>query len=278
MMNAVEYPIIPEEDLPQWESWIEGVTGIALDGRKRMLERCIYQRLLGCGVPSLKEYQRLFECGVEGDQEKAALIDQLTVKDSRFFRNVQAMDAVSDYIRRRAREIEGIGRDFSIWSVGCALGQETWSLGMLASERFAFTDVRWRVLGTDISPSALAYSLRGHYTDKQMERVSTHRKTRFFEQVGETWRVQPHLRESVNFFAANLKDIDDCPYAEQDVIYCHNVLIYFSKSMANHIADELVKRLRPGGLLVLGAGEASDWDSAAVTRWRSETVNAYRAR
>lgn len=277
-MNAVEYPIIPEDEFPRWESWIEGVTGITLDGRKRVLERCIYQRLLGCGVPSLKEYQRLFEHDVSGAQEQAALIDQLTVKDSRFFRNTPAMDAVGDYMRRRAREIDGSGNDFSIWSVGCAMGQEAWSLGMLASEQFAFTDVRWRVLGTDISNTALAYSARGHYTERQVERVSAHRRTRFMERFEGEWQVQPHLRESVSFQVSNLKDIEQCTYRDQDVIYCHNVLIYFSKSMAIQIADELVKRLRPGGLLVLGAGEALDWDSAAATRWRSETVNAYRAR
>ncbi|MCZ6831803.1 MAG: protein-glutamate O-methyltransferase CheR [Gammaproteobacteria bacterium] len=277
-MTAVEYPVIADEDMPRWESWIEGITGITLEGRKRVLERCIYQRLLGCGVPSLEAYQRLFDHGVEGDMEKAALIDQLTVKDSRFFRNSKAMDAVGDYLLRRARELDGESSEFRIWSVGCALGQETYSLGMLASEQFAFTEVKWQVLGTDISPSAVVYASRGQYTDKQAERVSTHRKTRFFDKVDEDWQVQPHLRDKVSFGASNLKDIDSCPFADQDVIFCQNVLIYFRGDMANHIADELVKRLRPGGLLVLGAGEVSEWDSLAVTRWRSETVNAYRAR
>ena len=277
-MTAVEYPVIPDEDMPRWEHWIEGITGITLEGRKHVLERCIYQRLLGCGVPSLEEYRRLVDFGVEGDVEKAALIDQLTVKDSRFFRNTDAMGAVGDYLRRRARELEGEGREFRIWSVGCALGQETWSLGMLASEQFAFTDVNWQVLGTDISPSAVVYASRGQYTDKQAGGVSTHRKTCFFDRVEEGWQVQPHLREKVSFGASNLKDIETCPFSDQDVIYCQNVLIYFREDMANHIVDELVRRLRPGGLLVLGAGEASEWDSPGVTRWRPETVNAYRAR
>jgi chemotaxis methyl-accepting protein methylase len=277
-MNAVEYPIIPDEDMPRWEHWIEGITGISLEGRKRVLERCIYQRLLGRGVPSLAEYQSIVEAGAESDLERAALIDQLTVKDSRFFRNTEAMDAVGDYMRRRAREIEGERRVFRVWSVGCALGQETWSLGMLASEQFAFTDVQWRVLGTDISRSAVIYGTRGHYSQKQAERVSEHRRTRFFNTVSDGLVVQDHLRERVSFGVSNLKDIDTCPYKDQDVIYCQNVLIYFREDMANHIVDELVKRLRPGGLLVLGAGEAPDWDSSEVSRWRPETVNAYRAR
>ena len=90
--------------------------------------------------------------------------------------------------------------------------------------------------------------------------------------------MHAHLREKVRFGSSNLKDIDKCPYADQDVIYCQNVLIYFREEMAHHIVDELAKRLRPGGLLVLGAGEASEWESPEVTRWRPETVNAYRAR
>ena len=277
-MTAVEYPVIADEDMPRWERWIEGITGITLEGRKRVLERCIYERLLGCGLPSLDAYQRMVETGVEGGAEKAALIDQLTVKDSRFFRNSEAMDAVGDYMRRCASELEGASRQFNIWSVGCALGQETWSLGMLASEQFAYTDMKWQVLGSDISPSAVVYASRGQYTEKQAERVSTHRKTRFFDKVDEGWQVQPHLREKVSFGASNLKDIVSCPYGDQDLIYCQNVLIYFREDMANNIVDELVKRLRPGGLLVLGAGEASEWDSLEVTRWRAETVNAYRAR
>jgi type IV pilus assembly protein PilK len=277
-MNAVQFPTIPEEDMPRWEHWIEGVTGITLEGRKRVLEHCIYQRLLGRGLPDLGAYQRLVERGVEGDAEKAALIDQLTVKDSRFFRNRESMDAVGDFMRRRAREACSEDKNFRIWSVGCALGQETWSLAMLASEQFAYTDVLWRALGTDISPTAVIKAARGIYSEKQLERVSTHRLTRFFDRVDEGWQVQPHLRERVGFGASNLKHIEHCPYEGQDLIYCQNVLIYFRTDMANHIVDELVKRLRPGGLLVLGAGEAPEWKSPAVTRWRPEIVNAYRAR
>ena len=62
-MTAVEYPVIADEDMPRWEHWIEGITGITLEGRKHVLERCIYQRLLGCGVPSLEEYRRLVDFG-----------------------------------------------------------------------------------------------------------------------------------------------------------------------------------------------------------------------
>ena len=59
MASIANFPSIAEEDMPRWESWIEGVTGILLRGRKRVLEQGIYPRLLACGVSNLEEYQRL---------------------------------------------------------------------------------------------------------------------------------------------------------------------------------------------------------------------------
>lgn len=270
------YPFIPDEDMPRWESWIESTTGIALRGRKRVLEQGIYPRLQACGVTSLQDYQLLVDSSLEGRAEKFALIDQLTVKDSSFFRQQEAMLAVGEYLRRRARENLASERELKIWSVGCARGQEAYSLGMIAAEQFAYTDTRWRVLGTDISPTAVIAAARGVYSDKQVSVLSGHRRTRFFARQEDAWQVQEHLRERVRFGTSNLKDVESCPYRELDVIYCQNVLIYFRADMVNRILDQLAQRLRPGGILVLGAGEASEWNAGELSRWRPEILNAYR--
>ena len=276
MIASVEYPCIPDEEMPRWESWIEGVTGITLQGHKRVLERCIYPRLLARGVPSLDEYQRLIEDGVEGRLEQAALIDQLTVKDSRFFRNIPAMTAVGDHLREVSRQDSSPNCSLKIWSVGCSLGQETWSLAMIAAEQLAFTEARWEILGTDISPSAVTYAAGGNYTGKQVERVSPPRLGRFMQCTENGWQIKSRLRDKVVFGSSNLMHLDSCPYTGMDVIFCQNVLIYFREEMVNRILEQLARRLRPGGLLVLGAGEAPNWVSSEVTRWRPETVNAYR--
>ncbi len=278
MASTPNFPSIADKDMPQWESWIEGVTGILLRGRKRVLEQGIYPRLLACGVSTLEEYQRLVDSSVEGQAEKLALIDQLTVKDSSFFRSKKSMTAVGEYLRRRAREVASEDYEFRIWSVGCALGQEAYSLAMIASEQFAYTPQKWRVLATDISPSAVTYAAAGHYADKQVSGLSAHRMRHFFGREEDGWQVDKSLRNKLRFGTSNLKNIETCPYAELDIIYCQNVLIYFRDELVNHIISELVKRLRPGGILVLGAGEAPNWKSSEVARWRPETLNAYRVR
>jgi type IV pilus assembly protein PilK len=276
--TVIDYPCIAEEDLPRWESWIENVTGILLRGRKRVLEQGIYPRLLACGVSSLEEYKELVDFSVEGQAEKLALIDQLTVKDSSFFRSAESMNGVGDFLRRSSREVDDEDYEFRIWSVGCALGQEPYSLAMVASEQFAYTRQKWQVLATDISPSAVTYAARGRYADKQVEGLSTHRMTHFFGWDDDAWMVDRALKNKVRFGSSNLKDIASCPYTDMDVIYCQNVLIYFRETLVNTILDELVTRLRPGGLLILGAGEGLEWESSRVDRWRSEILNAYRVR
>ena len=275
-MRAAEYPSISDEELPRWENWIENTTGIVLRGRKHVLEQGIYPRLLACGITSLEEYRRLIDLGQTGGLEKAALIDQLTVKDSNFFRNEAAMNAAGEYLLRLSREVEKEDYEIHVWSVGCALGQEAYSLAMVTAEYFEYTEQRWQVLGTDISPTAVIHAQRGIYSEKQIANVSKQRRVRFFEDTDGGWAIEPGLRQRVRFGTSNLRDIGNCPYRGQDVIFCQNVLIYFREEKVHEILDELVERLNPGGLLVLGAGEAPNWNSSRVVRWLPGRLNAYR--
>ena len=274
-MSVAEYPNISDEEFPRWERWIENATGIVLDGHKHVLERGIYPRLLACGMSSLDEY-RLIHYGQSGGLEKAALIDQLTVKDSSFFRNERAMLSVGDYLLRLAREVEKEDYELRIWSVGCALGQEAYSLAMIAAEQFRYTEQRWQVLGTDISPTAVIHARHAVYSEKQLAAVAQARREQFFEQCEGGWGIVPELKQQVRFGTSNLRDLDNCPYRGQDVIFCQNVLTYFREDMVHEILDQFVERLNPGGLLVLGAGEAPDWKSSRVVRWLPGRLNAYR--
>jgi chemotaxis methyl-accepting protein methylase len=275
-MNLEEFPSISEEELPRWESWIEQTTGIVLRGRKHLLEQGIYPRLLACGMSSVEEYRRLIDVDERGGLEKAALIDQLTIKDSSFFRSEQAMNGVGEYLQRLVRDVEKEDYELRIWSVGCALGQEAYSLAMLMAENFEYNAPRWQVLGTDISPSAVIHAGRGIYGQKQVVGVSRVRLARFFDAVDGGWQVKDDLRQRVRFGTSNLRHLEQCPYRGLDVIFCQNVLIYFRQEAVQHVLDQFVERLNPGGLLVLGAGEAPQWNSPRVIRWMPGRLNAYR--
>ncbi len=186
------------------------------------------------------------------------------------------MEAVGEFLHRKSQLTEP-GETLSIWSVGCAMGQEAYSLAMVALESLQHTTHDWSVLGTDISPSAMMYANRGSFTDKQVHGVNTRRMACFFQWEQGGWQVQPSLREHTRFGVSNLKNLETCPYDGFDVIYCQNVLIYFRTEMVRTIVEQLRKRLKPGGLLVLGAGEACGWEPDNASRWRPQELNAYWA-
>ena len=88
--------------------------------------------------------------------------------------------------------------------------------------------------------------------------------------------MKPAIKSRVCFVQANLVQMDSLPIADLDVIFCHNVLIYFSKSVQYEVLDNLVKRLRVGGVLVIGSAEAQGWRNSQAQRIDNDAVQAFQ--
>lgn len=142
------------------------------------------------------------------------------------------------------------GRPLSLWSAGCATGQEAYSLALLAGAEA-------RVLGTDIDEPALAVARSGRYGPRAVRGLDdATRDALLAPAVDRTWQVRPALAERVAFRRHNLMD-PQLPAGEPfDVIVCRNVLIYFRHAVAAATAVRLAHALVPGGGLVLGVTEA----------------------
>ena len=87
-----------------------------------------------------------------------------------------------------------------------------------------------------------------------MDGILTQKLVKHFEQVGETWKVKPHIRQRVRFEQGNLLD-DFSRYGKMDVIFCRNVLIYFDIDTKAKVLDRLANQLSDDGFLLLGAAE-----------------------
>ena len=87
--------------------------------------------------------------------------------------------------------------------------------------------------------------------------------------------VGQQLKSRVCFVQANLVDLQQLPVRNMDVIFCHNVLIYFTKQVQFSVLDELVTRLRPGGVLIIGSAEAQGWQNSDVKKIEHEAVQAF---
>ncbi|QIG80248.1 CheR family methyltransferase [Stakelama tenebrarum] len=182
------------------------------------------------------------------------LVDALLNQETSFFRDAAVLDTAIAALADLQQEAPQ--RRLRIWSAGCATGQEPLSLAMLLSEQEAAGN--WNIpeiVATDISVSALERARTGRYSQFEIQRgLPVRRMMQWFEGKDSGWTARPELVRRIRFRQHNLS-IDPPPPGRFDMILCRNVMLYFSLSLRRRVFETLAEALRPGGLLVLGAGE-----------------------
>lgn len=196
-----------------------------------------------------------------------AVVDALLNRETSFFRDAGVLEQVADAaIAMQAEQ----SRPVRIWSAGCSTGQEAVSLAMLFAERAGGMTVP-EIQATDISITALSRARSATYTQFEVQRgLPIRRLIQWFDPAGQDWIVKPELRNRVRYHRHNLAG--DPPLASRhDIILCRNVLLYFPSATRGRVLDMLAGALRPGGLIVLGAGETVIGHSDRLqpsTAWR----------
>ena len=180
---------------------------------------------------------------------RQAFLDMLTINVSEFFRNPEAWEAL---VEKHLRPML-LGRlPLRIWSAGCSLGYEPFTMAMLAREVAPQTPVR--ILATDLDETILAGGRRAVYAESQMGGVSAARRARFFRKVEAGWEANPEIQAMI---AWRRHDLLRDPYERSfDIICCRNVVIYFTEAAKTQMYKRFCESLRPGGVLFLGATES----------------------
>ncbi|MGE3295847.1 MAG: protein-glutamate O-methyltransferase CheR [Porticoccaceae bacterium] len=261
-----------------WADCFERETGIAMDQRREpFVRRQLEQRLLELGFRDPDEY---FECLLQtaaGEGERRLLLDRLLIKETRFFRHRESHDFVRGIVHRHAT---AGGGSLNLWSVGCSTGQEAYSLALDAVEGFgaAGRSDDFAVIGTDLSRSALREARVGTYPAHALLDLPKEYATRYLEPVGAgRFRFRIEVRSRVAFVVDNLLLRQRGFFPEgADLIFCQNLLIYFRRWRRHDTLNFLAQRLKPGGHLILGPGEAHDWCPTGLTRVEHPGVAAYR--
>ncbi|HVL99443.1 MAG TPA: protein-glutamate O-methyltransferase CheR [Egibacteraceae bacterium] len=176
------------------------------------------------------------------------LMDALTVPETHFFREASAVALLQEVALpavAQGRPAGGIG----VWCVGCASGEEAYTVAMAASEVELGDQVR--ILGTDVSPRALAKAERAVYGRWSLRGVDEDRR-RLFVADGPRYRVSESIRGQVRFRVMNLLA---GPPGRFEIVLCRNMLIYFTAEAVQRAAAVLHAALRPGGWLFTGASD-----------------------
>jgi chemotaxis protein methyltransferase CheR len=230
-------------------AWLQAHTGMALSGAQR---RRVDARLEALDRSPSRVVTHLRSPA--GEADLARLVDAMAVHTSEVFRDEVQLSAFREHVL--SPRVQRSKAPLRVWSAGCAAGEEVATLLVLLAQEGA--DPASRVLGTDISEQVLTKARELSFTAESLRRVPEPLRSRYFAPKGRRHALVPALGVQAEFRRHNLMD---APYPEAsgasgfDIIFCRNVLIYFTQDAFQRTVRSLGERLAPGGVLVLSAAE-----------------------
>jgi chemotaxis protein methyltransferase CheR len=189
--------------------------------------------------------------------ERQALALELTVPETYFFRHIDQFLAFADVALPEAQAARGSANKLSFLSAGCASGEEPYSLAILVRERGAAGGANAAIRGLDINTAMLAKARRGVYSAWALREAPADAQQRWFRKVGKDFELDESIRSAVTFQEVNLaqENAELWTAAMYDVIFCRNLLMYFTPDSAQALVARLTRALAPGGYLFLGHAE-----------------------
>jgi chemotaxis protein methyltransferase CheR/type IV pilus assembly protein PilK len=272
-------PTLTEDQFLQWGKLLEERTGIQLVfQQKAWLESQMTSRMRDHGH---EDYNAYFDFvskeTIEAKLEWSRLIDRIAVKETSFFRHRESIEYVRNYLQQKINN-QALNNSFDIWSLGCATGEEAYSLAMVVNDCFELAAISpyYGITAMDISSSALAAGRKGRYGKRRVEQVKPDEAKRYLQLCTDgSYEVVNKLRDRVCFTPTNIIHARQLPVVQVDVIFCQNLLVYFRRWLRRDVLNALVERLKPGGLLVVGLGEVVDWEHPEMQRTGDDHVQAY---
>ncbi len=272
---------IKPAEYEDFRRFLEEACGILLGENKHYLVQSRLGKLArenGGGLADLVSKLRIER---QGGALRERVIEAMTTNETFWFRDKHPFSILEKTVLPALSE--GRTRNVRIWSAACSSGQEPYSISMVAQEYMtrnagALSDVQ--IMATDISTAILEEAKAACYDRMQLARgLPEEMKQRYFERdTGhweERWHVKNEIRRRVRFSIVNLQG-SYASLGKLDVIFCRNVLIYFSGESKKDIIARMANALNPGGYLFLGASESISQHSDAFEMVRCSSGVVYR--
>jgi chemotaxis protein methyltransferase CheR len=249
-------PSISPTDYQAFQQFLQNACGIQLGaGKEYLVSSRLGSLMKSADIDSLGELLRRISA-YSNAQLKVKVIDAMTTNETFWFRDIGHFILLKETILPDLNQERG--GSIRIWSAACSSGQEPYNISMVVDE---YESVRGRgrpvqIEATDISSKVLAEAKAGVYCGLTVERgLTPEQQKRFFIPRDQCLEVRPEIRRRVNFRPLNLAGNYQA-MGRFDVIFCRNVLIYFSNELKKDIVERLANALNPGGYLFLGSTES----------------------
>jgi chemotaxis protein methyltransferase CheR len=255
-MNRV---MLSDPEFATVASLLHDAAGLSFDeSRRDSLGFSVAERMNATSAPDVQAYLAVLS-GPDGNKERQALLDEVTIPETHFFRNPPQVRALRKFVLPELLRQAATGKKLRIWSAGCSTGEEAYTVAILIRELLP-PSVDWdiKILATDVSTRALTAARSAHYAERAFVMTDPLDLGRWFvmDTTTGTWVVRDEVRELVEFRHHNLVT-DPPPFDEGsvDLILCRNVTIYFDRETTRRLMKRLHSRLRDGGYLFLGHAE-----------------------
>lgn len=246
------------EHYEEFRAFLEKACGIVLgDNKQYLVTSRLASLLVEYQITDLRDLvRRMQQVSQRGLRE--AVIDAMTTNETLWFRDTHPFNIL------RTKLLPDLQRNSTgtirIWSAACSSGQEPYSIS-IAIEEFRAANMGVlrqpiEIVATDLSRSMLEACKAAEYDQLSLQRgLSSERLKRYFEPTtGDRWRVKREISQRVRFQSLNLMD-SYLTLGKFDIVFCRNVLIYFSGERKADILKRMHATLKPGGHLILGASE-----------------------
>lgn len=250
--------LLERHDVERFRSFVSGRLGLHFDdGKLDDLTEYLRRRVEFSGLREPGHYLARLDAPSGSQDEIRAIVEELTVGETYFFRNPNHFRAVAEKALPDCLAAAD-GRPLRILSAGCASGEEAYTLAIVLREAIPASEARAaRIVGVDINPAFLERARAGRFPPWSLRATPPEAQRAWFTSEGRHFLIDEEIRAAVTFEERNLigSDPDFWAPGAFDLIFCRNVLIYFSQEAIRATIARFARALSPGGFLFLGDAE-----------------------
>jgi chemotaxis protein methyltransferase CheR len=243
------------DDTIQFRARICQLIGVQVDDAKLPALAQLLAQRAGANKMSLAQYLDSLQHGAH--DEIRNLARELTITETYFMRNPDQFAVLTEFALPERLLADGGNRQLTILSAGCSSGEEPYSIAIKAREQWSQALRRLSIIGFDLNPIALQKANHARYSSWSLRELDDCYRKLWFTFENGMFTLKPEIRKAVHLESRNLTTSDPRFWTEQrfDIVFCRNLLMYFSSEQAQAAVQRMARSMVPGGFLFLGHAE-----------------------
>ncbi|MHB8231589.1 MAG: CheR family methyltransferase [bacterium] len=235
-------------------------SGIYFSGQKKyLLETRLFKRLSFLNLPNFEDYYNYLKYSPEKNGEIKELLNSVTTNETSFFRDMPQLEVFINILKQVVQAAgNNAYKKIRIWSAACSTGEEAYTIGILIKENFPLSDIKFEIVGSDISGQVIDSAKKGVYGSYTLRNVPVLLQHKYFDKIDDDmYIVKDEIKKMASFHNTNLMDAKEVKGLNLfDVVLCRNAIIYFDIESKKKAIANIYESLKTGGYLFLGHSES----------------------